>query len=275
MGWQWHQLDHMQIICTLLQTAPSYSILYRPDVLPDAEPTVSKHWRPKQQQQVVKVIWQQAASLPHMDDSMVFARWHHCAPHLIHVLVGPHESKSQTASRSVHPFLHSSQKNRYTLQRAASFCPLKFPLSMGDLDIHLIHGSLGQPKSLTQTGSRSVQLFLHSSSQSVPILYNGPTLPPQNFPFPRGMDMAPHDSVGHLSPQPKWYLDQFSRFCRAHYCDKTDRPIDHANWSVTIGRIWVHSAAMWPDNNNNYNNNIKVNDTAVQQCFTKNHTIYL
>jgi len=20
MGWQWHQLDHMQIICTLLQT---------------------------------------------------------------------------------------------------------------------------------------------------------------------------------------------------------------------------------------------------------------
>jgi len=21
MGWQWHQLDHMQIICTLLQTA--------------------------------------------------------------------------------------------------------------------------------------------------------------------------------------------------------------------------------------------------------------
>jgi len=20
MGWQWHQLDHMQVICTLLQT---------------------------------------------------------------------------------------------------------------------------------------------------------------------------------------------------------------------------------------------------------------
>jgi len=40
MGWQWHQLDHMQIIFTLLQTdnhalpAPYHSIFYRPDTLP-------------------------------------------------------------------------------------------------------------------------------------------------------------------------------------------------------------------------------------------------
>ena len=27
------------------------------------------------------------------------------------------------------------------------------------------------------------------------------------------------------SPNPKWHLDRFSHFCRAHYCDKqTDRP---------------------------------------------------
>jgi len=36
MGWQWHQLDHMQDICTLLQSdntpAPQHSIFYRPDV---------------------------------------------------------------------------------------------------------------------------------------------------------------------------------------------------------------------------------------------------
>jgi len=43
---QWHQLDHMQIICTSLQTdnhtnTPSLNI-YRPDALPDAQPTVSK-----------------------------------------------------------------------------------------------------------------------------------------------------------------------------------------------------------------------------------------
>jgi len=47
MGWQWHQLNHMQIICTLLQTynhaSTSSLIFYRPDAFPDAKPTVSKH----------------------------------------------------------------------------------------------------------------------------------------------------------------------------------------------------------------------------------------
>jgi len=39
--WQWQQLDHMQIICTLLQTdnhASTSSLnFYRPDALPDAQ----------------------------------------------------------------------------------------------------------------------------------------------------------------------------------------------------------------------------------------------
>jgi len=38
MGWQWHQLDHMQIICTSFQTNNYASTLplsfYRPDALP-------------------------------------------------------------------------------------------------------------------------------------------------------------------------------------------------------------------------------------------------
>jgi len=43
----WHQLDNMQTISTLLQTdnctnTPSLNF-YRPDALPDAQPTVSKH----------------------------------------------------------------------------------------------------------------------------------------------------------------------------------------------------------------------------------------
>jgi len=48
-GWQWHQLDHMQIICTSLQTDnhASTSVLsfYRPNALPATQPTASKHWR--------------------------------------------------------------------------------------------------------------------------------------------------------------------------------------------------------------------------------------
>jgi len=38
MGWQWHQLEHMQIICTSLQTdnhaSTSPLIFYRLDALP-------------------------------------------------------------------------------------------------------------------------------------------------------------------------------------------------------------------------------------------------
>ena len=44
--WQWHQLDHMQV-CTSLQTdnhaSTHHSVFYRPDALPAAQPTASKH----------------------------------------------------------------------------------------------------------------------------------------------------------------------------------------------------------------------------------------
>jgi len=43
-GWQWHQLDNMQTICTLLQTDnhtnTSSLNFYRPDALPDAQSTM-------------------------------------------------------------------------------------------------------------------------------------------------------------------------------------------------------------------------------------------
>jgi len=53
------------------------------------------------------------------------------------------------------------------------------------------------------------------------------------------------------SPQPKQHLDRFSRFCRAHYCDRlTDRQTDRPRYtrSVTIGGIYVRSTAMRPNN---------------------------
>jgi len=60
--------------------------------------------------------------------------------------------------------------------------PLKVAPSHGDVDRpHLIYASLGPPDSASQTASRSVQPFLHSALQSVPILYNGP--PTQNCPW--------------------------------------------------------------------------------------------
>jgi len=48
IGWQWYQLDHMQIICTSLQTdnraSTSPLSFYRLDAFPAAQSTASKHW---------------------------------------------------------------------------------------------------------------------------------------------------------------------------------------------------------------------------------------
>ena len=46
LGWQWHQLDHMQTsLQTDIHTNTSSLNFYRLDDLPDAQPTVSKHGR--------------------------------------------------------------------------------------------------------------------------------------------------------------------------------------------------------------------------------------
>ena len=54
--WQWHQLDHMHIIFTSLQTdnhaSTSPLSFYRPDALPATQPTASKHWR-----QIIQIIF--------------------------------------------------------------------------------------------------------------------------------------------------------------------------------------------------------------------------
>ena len=53
MGWQWHQLDHMQIICTtphfrqITTSVPHHWVFYRPDALPAIQPTASKFWSQK------------------------------------------------------------------------------------------------------------------------------------------------------------------------------------------------------------------------------------
>ena len=43
LGWQWHRQDHMQTICTSLHTEnhnTSSLNFYKPDAVPDAQPTV-------------------------------------------------------------------------------------------------------------------------------------------------------------------------------------------------------------------------------------------
>jgi len=59
-------------------------------------------------------------------------------------------------------FVQMTAESHYTLQWDAP-SPSKLPLLMGDLDPHLIHGSLGSLESSTRAASRLVQPFLQGS----------------------------------------------------------------------------------------------------------------
>jgi len=56
----------------------------------------------------------------------------------------------------------TAARGRYTLYFTPPI-PSKLPLLMGELDPHLIHGSLDPPESTTQRASRSVQPFMQGS----------------------------------------------------------------------------------------------------------------
>jgi len=75
-------------------------------------------------------------------------------PHVTRFL-GPIRAITQTAPRSVQPFLRRRQKR---VRIVFNIAP-----SHGGSGPHLIHGSLGPPESETQTASRSLQPFLRGS----------------------------------------------------------------------------------------------------------------
>jgi len=62
--------------------------------------------------------------------------------------------------------------------RGHTLSPKNCPIASGNLHPQL-HGSLSPPKHTIQTTSQLVQVFLHSSLQSVPKFYNGPPLSPK------------------------------------------------------------------------------------------------
>jgi len=96
-----------------------------------------------------------AAWPPHMDGSIVFARWRKSAPHLIHDSLGPFESIKKGIANGISigsaVFARLTADGSYTLQWAAPF-PSKLPLRIGGSGPHLIRDSLGAPESTTQNG---------------------------------------------------------------------------------------------------------------------------
>ena len=94
LGWQWHQLDHMQTICISLQTdnhtSTSSLNFYRPDALPDAQPTVSKHWRHS-----TKAITHDMMSVLYKYCSQTFARIYMAADIFMRCFIEMFMSKMQ------------------------------------------------------------------------------------------------------------------------------------------------------------------------------------
>ena len=159
----------------------------------------------------------------------------------------------------------------YTL-KCAALSPSKLPLLMGDLGTYQIHDCLGPSEPITWTASRSVQPFLHSSLQGVPILYNGPRFLLKIA--------ASHGGSGYPSSTwffgPTWVLNpnviSISSVIFAGLTTVTDRltdrHTDHTTRSVTLGCIYICSTAMWPKNNklSITNTEIKLRYASVTGC---------
>ena len=94
-------------------------------------------------------------------------------------------------------FRTDDRKCPYTLQ-CAPLSP-KIAPSHGGIGPHVRHDSLDPSEPTDQMASLSVQPFLHRWLQSVPILYNGTPLTPQNCLFPWG-DLNSHLICGSLGP---------------------------------------------------------------------------
>jgi len=124
---------------------------------------------------------------------------------------------------------------------------MSFPLKIATLHgaiwtSHLICNSFSPCKPITQMAYWLVQLFLHSSPQSVPILYNGPLPSPLKI-APSHGGSGPHLIHGSLSPpEPTTQIASRSiqPFLQGSQLWQTDRQTDYgwAQW-YTYALIWA------------------------------------
>jgi len=147
--------------------------------------------------QVVKVIWHKAALLPQMDGLIVFAKLHHCALRGGHIAPMCPQGRAHWRNLAnmielVLSVVHPSPQRKRQIDWFGHFCialgrvssgmpghilfPNNCPFAWWICTTYLVHNFLGPYKLITQTASRSVRPFLHSSPPSIPVLYNGTPL---------------------------------------------------------------------------------------------------
>jgi len=120
--------------------------------------------------------------------------------------------------------------------------PLKLPLPMRHLDPPLIHDSLGAIRGHNPNGTSIGSAVFAQLTAKCPVLYNGLPLLPQNCPFHGDLD--PHLIHGSFSPPVNPNGISVGSAIFARLTTVTDRQTDRQTWSVTTGRIYIHSTVM-------------------------------
>jgi len=113
------------------------------------------------------------------------------------------------------------------------------------------HDSYGPSEPTTQMASLSVHRLCTDDRRLSLYFTMGRPFSLKNLPLPMG-GSAPH--LIHGSPGPPVFNPNGSSIgaaILAGLTSVTDRPTDHATQSVRIGRIYVRSTAIRPNNNNN------------------------
>jgi len=132
-------------------------------------------------------------------------------PHLIHRSLDPPESKSQMASRSVQPFLHSWRQTVTVLYKWQPL-PLKIVPSHGESEPHLIHDSLGPHEF---SAKRHVDRFSRfCTAHFRASLCSAMCRPlPSKLPVPMGdLDLHLIHDWAYPSLQPEQHLNWICRF---------------------------------------------------------------
>jgi len=152
--------------------AHHHSIFYRPDVFPDEQPTVSKHW--KQLQFITR--WLYCVECPQYSTRLeALGCLCDCVSGRVQQVVKVICYKAHRCCRQMVQW-YSTGASNVSSHEGTLAPPGKYDWTCA---------SFGPLESTTETANGSVQPFLHSLRHFVPILYNGCPYPPE-VPFPTG-----------------------------------------------------------------------------------------
>jgi len=152
---------------------------------------------------------------------------------------------------SPQPKRHLNQFSRFctvylSVIRDAGACPSpsKLPLLMGDLNPHLIRGSLSPPDSASQAASQSVQPFSFCTAHSRMSLYftvHTVDTPSTKLPLQMQRSGSPPNTwfLGRTKSSTQTASRSVHPFLQGSLLWQTDRQTDHATRSVTIGSICI------------------------------------